>query len=73
MYASQEKASTYGVLGDPSRLYSTVLILSDVFFGFSSYSMGPIAHFAHLGGALTGFLIMRYWNKNQFRNNRWDL
>lgn len=50
-----------------------VLILSDVFFGFSSYSMGPIAHFAHLGGALTGFLIMRYWNKNQFRNNRWDL
>lgn len=49
-----------------------VLILGDVFFGFSSYSVGPIAHFAHLGGALTGFLIMRYWKSQQFKNNRWD-
>ena len=30
------------------------LILIDVFFGFSSFSVGPIAHFAHVGGALTG-------------------
>lgn len=50
-----------------------VLILGDLFFGFSSYSLGPIAHFAHLGGALTGFLIMRYWKSQQFKNNRWDL
>lgn len=50
-----------------------VLILGDVFFGFSSYSVGPIAHFAHLGGALTGFLIMRYWKSQQFKNNRWDI
>ncbi len=33
-----------------------ILILGDIFFGFSSYSVGPIAHFAHIGGALTGFL-----------------
>lgn len=31
-----------------------------------------IAHFAHLGGALTGFLIMWYWKKNSFNQNRWD-
>ena len=29
------------------------LILIDVFFGLSSFSVGPIAHFAHVGGALT--------------------
>ena len=40
-----------------------ILILGDIFFGFSSYSVGPIAHFAHIGGALTGFLIMWYWKK----------
>ena len=38
-----------------------ILILVDLFFGFSSYSMGPIAHFAHVGGALTGLVMMWYW------------
>lgn len=33
---------------------------------------GNIAHFAHLGGALFGFLLMWYWNKTQFNKNRWD-
>ena len=50
-----------------------ILILGDIFFGFSSYSVGPIAHFAHIGGALTGFLIKCYWKKNQFNKNSWDL
>lgn len=48
------------------------LIVIDLFFGFSSFSMGPIAHFAHIGGALTGFVMVWYWKKNQFNNNRWD-
>ena len=50
-----------------------VLILADLFFGFSSYSIGPIAHFAHVGGAITGLAMMWYWKKNEFNNNRWDL
>jgi membrane associated rhomboid family serine protease len=49
-----------------------LLILADVFFGFTNYSIGPIAHFAHVGGALTGLIMMWYWKKNQFRNNRWN-
>lgn len=48
------------------------MILGDLFFGFSSFSIGPIAHFAHLGGAISGFLIMRYWKRQQFKDNRWD-
>ena len=35
-----------------------LLIVGDIFFGFTSASIGPIAHFAHLGGALTGFIMM---------------
>jgi membrane associated rhomboid family serine protease len=38
--------------------------LRTIYFG------GGIAHFAHVGGALFGFLIMWYWN--QFNDNRWD-
>ncbi len=48
------------------------LILGDLFFGFTSASIGPIAHFAHIGGAITGFLMMWYWKKNQFNNKRWN-
>ncbi len=31
-----------------------------------------VAHYAHIGGALFGFLIMWYWKKNQFNSNRWN-
>lgn len=35
----------------------------DLFGGVASISGDNIAHFAHLGGALTGFLLVLYWNK----------
>ncbi|WP_298138137.1 rhomboid family intramembrane serine protease [Flavobacterium sp.] len=38
---------------------------------FGAGSTG-IAHFAHLGGALTGFIMMWYWKKNQFNHKRWN-
>jgi membrane associated rhomboid family serine protease len=37
--------------------------------GFSIFG-GGIAHFAHVGGALIGFIMMKYWEKNQFK--RWN-
>ena len=37
-----------------------LLILFDLFFGFTAYSVGPIAHFAHIGGAITGFITVSY-------------
>lgn len=56
-----------------AKYFVPILLASDLFFGFSSYSLGPIAHFAHLGGALTGYIMMWYWKKQQFNNNRWDI
>ena len=56
-----------------AKYFVPILLCSDLFFGFSSYSLGPIAHFAHLGGAVTGFIMMLYWKKQQFNNNRWDI
>ena len=40
-------------------LYSAI----ELFFGVSNYSHDNVAHFAHLGGALFGFLMIIYWNK----------
>jgi membrane associated rhomboid family serine protease len=38
-------------------------ILLDLFGGVNPSRGDDIAHFAHLGGALTGFLIVLFWNK----------
>ncbi|WP_027125519.1 rhomboid family intramembrane serine protease [Gelidibacter mesophilus] len=40
--------------------------------GQSFFSPSNTAYAAHLGGALTGFLMMWYWKKTQFNKNRWD-
>ncbi|MBT8385018.1 MAG: rhomboid family intramembrane serine protease [Bacteroidia bacterium] len=53
-----------------AKYFIPLLVFGDLFFGFTSYSVGNIAHFAHIGGALVGFLISLYWKNNQFK--RWD-
>lgn len=52
------------------------LLVVDLILGVSGQSIfggaSGIAHFAHIGGALVGFLMMWYWKKNQFTGNRWN-
>ena len=54
-----------------AKYFVPLLILGDLFFGFTNANTG-IAHFAHIGGALIGFIMMWYWKRNQFNKNRWD-
>ncbi len=53
------------------------LLAIDLFLGLKGQSIfgagsTGIAHFAHIGGAITGFIMMWYWKKNQFNNKRWN-
>ncbi|TDO77566.1 rhomboid family protein [Flavobacterium chryseum] len=53
------------------------ILAVDLFLGFKGSSLfgsggTGIAHFAHVGGALAGYLMMLYWKKNQFNKNRWN-
>ena len=51
------------------------MILLDLVLGVSSSYYGHgggVAHFAHVGGAIFGFIMMWYWKKNQFNKNRWN-
>lgn len=32
--------------------------------GVANFSSDNVAHFAHLGGALFGFILVKFWNKN---------
>lgn len=46
-----------------AKFFVPALLLLDLFSGVTGFSLfgGGIAHFAHLGGALVGFLLVFYW------------
>jgi membrane associated rhomboid family serine protease len=53
------------------------ILVVDLVLGFKGSSLfgsggTGIAHFAHLGGAIAGFIMMWYWKKTSFNKNRWD-
>ncbi|WP_068595875.1 rhomboid family intramembrane serine protease [Vaginella massiliensis] len=52
-----------------AKYFIPILIALELYAGISNTSFGGIniAHFAHLGGALLGFLFIRDWKKKQFR------
>jgi membrane associated rhomboid family serine protease len=39
----------------------------ELFFGVANFKGDNIAHFAHLGGALFGLILVLIWKKNQFK------
>jgi len=48
------------------------LLAIDLFMAFAGFSWDNVAHFAHLGGALTGFLILMVWRKKgRLYGGRW--
>ncbi len=52
-----------------AKYFVPLLILADLFLGITNYLHTPIAHMAHVGGALVGFILMKMWKRNQFK--RW--
>lgn len=47
------------------KYFVLVLGLLEFYNGFSNPG-SQVAHFAHLGGMLFGFLLIRYWNKRRY-------
>jgi len=50
-----------------AKYFIPLIIASDLFFGVTKYSVGNVAHFAHVGGAVIGFIIAWYWKQHQFK------
>ncbi len=58
-----------------AKYYVSFLVLYDFIAGLSGSSIlggGGIAHFAHVGGAITGFLIMYLWRNKKYNFKRWN-
>ncbi|AXB55262.1 rhomboid family intramembrane serine protease [Flavobacterium fluviale] len=77
MFPNAELALLFIPVPIKAKYFVPGLLLIDLFLGVKGTSLfggggTGIAHFAHVGGAITGFLMMWYWKKNQFNNNRWN-
>jgi membrane associated rhomboid family serine protease len=77
MFPNAELALMFIPVPIKSKYFVPGILAIDLFLGFKGQSIfgagsTGIAHFAHIGGALTGFLMMWFWKKNQFDSNRWN-
>ena len=50
-----------------AKYFIPIMVLIEFYMGYKN--IGNVAHFAHLGGGLIGFLLARYWKKNLYRWN----
>lgn len=51
-----------------AKILVPLLIALDIYLGVSNYDWDPIAHYAHIGGALTGLALVWYWRKFDKKN-----
>lgn len=77
MFPKAELALLFIPVPIKAKYFVPGLIFLDLFLGFKGSSIfgsggTGIAHFAHVGGAITGFIMMWYWKKNSFNSNRWN-
>lgn len=76
LFPNAELALMFIPIPIKAKFFVPVILLIDLYSGFSGSSIfgtsTGVAHFAHLGGALMGFVMVLIWKKNQFNNMRWD-
>ena len=49
-----------------AKYFVSLYVVYELYRGISMSQGDNVAHFAHLGGALFGFLLVKYWNRNRF-------
>lgn len=52
-----------------AKILIPIILLLDVIGATGDFNWDPIAHFAHLGGALTGFILVKFWQWNSMNRN----
>lgn len=51
-----------------AKYFVGILIVLELVSGIQNSAGDNVAHFAHLGGALFGFILLKIWNKNNRRH-----
>lgn len=50
-----------------AKYFIPILMVVELTLGVGQFSWDNIAHFAHLGGALFGFILIKLWSRNKTR------
>tara|TARA_R110002073_G_scaffold8207_1_gene45619 strand:+ start:66894 stop:67616 length:723 start_codon:yes stop_codon:yes gene_type:complete len=53
-----------------AKYFIPLLIIYELSMELAAFSWDNIAHLGHLSGMAIGFIIMKYWKKNQFKRHR---
>jgi len=74
MYPNTELMLIFLPIPIKAKFFIPALLLLDLFSGLTGFSLfgQNIANWAHIGGALFGFIMAYYWKKNSFNDHRWD-
>jgi membrane associated rhomboid family serine protease len=74
MYPNTELMLIFLPIPIKAKYFIPALLLLDLFSGLTGFSLfgENIANWAHIGGALFGFIMAYYWKKNSFNDRRWD-
>lgn len=48
-----------------AKYFIPFMILMELYLGVMQYSGDNVAHFAHLGGAVIGFILLKFWQKKK--------
>lgn len=76
MFPNAELALMFIPVPIKAKFFVPGILILDLYLGINGGSIfggsTGVAHFAHIGGAVMGYLMMVYWRKKQFDNNRWD-
>jgi len=73
MYPNTELMLIFLPIPIKAKYFIPALLLIDLFSGLTGFSLfgQNIANWAHIGGALFGFIMAYYWKKNSFNDKRW--
>ncbi|MEH0007797.1 MAG: rhomboid family intramembrane serine protease [Flavobacteriales bacterium] len=50
-----------------AKYFVPFMMVFELFLGWQNFSGDNVAHFAHIGGALLGFLLIKYWRATDKR------
>lgn len=53
-----------------AKYFIPIYIAIELYLAVQANSGDNVAHYAHIGGAIIGFILVKMWKKNQFK--RWD-
>ena len=61
----------FGLFPMPAAAMIVFLLLEEMFFGFMGLDPG-VANFGHVGGIITGLMVMVFWKIRERESNKWE-